>query len=139
MTGLWILGAILLLICLLCLLRIRVSAEFGAETFLMLWIGPVRLKLYPRKERKEKRQEQKAEHRKKDSHRSIPKPTISDIRDACQALKPALIRALRRTRRGIRIDPLTLSLVLGGREDPAGTAELYGYKQNSYGYIRNRA
>ena len=35
-------------------------------------------------------------------------------------------KALRRTRRGIRVDPLRLSATLGGAEDPAAAAELYG-------------
>jgi len=47
--------------------------------------------------------------------------------DAIHTLWPPLKRALVRTRRGIRIDPLDLSLVLAGREDPADAAKLYAY------------
>lgn len=41
-------------------------------------------------------------------------------------LWPAAQKALRRTRRSIRVDPLRLSVTLGGAEDPAAAAELYG-------------
>ena len=39
---------------------------------------------------------------------------------------PAAQKALCRTRRSIRVDPLRLSVTLGGAEDPAAAAELYG-------------
>ncbi|MBR3641595.1 MAG: DUF2953 domain-containing protein, partial [Oscillibacter sp.] len=42
---------------------------------------------------------------------------------------PALKRALRRLGRGVRIDPLDVSVVLGGSEEPADAAETYGNLQ----------
>lgn len=39
---------------------------------------------------------------------------------------PPLKKALRRTRRGIRIDPLDVSVILGGQAEPADAAQLYG-------------
>lgn len=132
---LWILAAILLLVILLCLLRIHITAEFNPSAILTLRIGPVRKQLYPvqGKTKKEKKtaaasakKSDKSSQGKKE-RRSIPKPGFSDLRDAYETLKPALFRALRRTRRGIRMDPLELSVVFGGREDPAGAAERFGY------------
>ena len=41
-------------------------------------------------------------------------------------LWPPLKKALSRTRRSIRIDPLQLSVTVGGEEDPASSAQLYG-------------
>ena len=43
-----------------------------------------------------------------------------------QLLLPALKRALRKLGGGIRIDPLCVSLVLGGKNDPADAAEKFG-------------
>ena len=63
----------------------------------------------------------------KEKKKTLPKLALEDIRDAVRTLAPPLKRALGRTRRGIRIHPLQLSLTLDGREDPASTAELYGY------------
>ena len=39
---------------------------------------------------------------------------------------PPLKKALRRTRRGVRIDPLGVSVILGGQAEPADAAQLYG-------------
>ena len=55
-----------------------------------------------------------------------PSFSLEEIWDAVRTLAPPLKRALGRTRRGIRIAPLRLSLALGGQEDPASAAKLYG-------------
>ncbi len=120
-----ILGIFLLLFLLICLLRVRILVEAGETITLHLCIGPFSRQLYPLPAKKEPKTE-KAEKKTKDK-KAIPKPTISDIKDAYHALKPAVIKALRRTRRGIRIEPLNIAVIFGGREDPAGTAETYGY------------
>ncbi|MFR7893201.1 MAG: hypothetical protein ACLU38_03110 [Dysosmobacter sp.] len=39
---------------------------------------------------------------------------------------PPLKKALRRTRRGMRIDPMDVSVILGGQAEPADAAQLYG-------------
>ena len=51
----------------------------------------------------------------------------ADAESAVDALWPPLKRALNRTRKGIRIHPLQLSLTIGGQADPAAAAQLYGY------------
>lgn len=55
------------------------------------------------------------------------KVLLADIESAVNALWPPLKRALDRTRRGIRIDPLRISLTVGAADDPAAGAQLYGY------------
>lgn len=55
------------------------------------------------------------------------KVLLADVESAIDALWPPLKRALDRTRRGIRIHPLQLSLTVGGEKDPAAAAQLYGY------------
>ncbi len=131
MLWLWILGGILLLLFLLCLLRVGVRVSMGEQMTVFLQIGPVRIRLYPSKKEKksaapEKTEKNSTTHKKMSQ---IPKPAFSDIKDAWRTLKPALVKALRRTRRGIRIHPLDVSVTIGGREDPAGAAENYGYAQ----------
>lgn len=125
MLFLWILGILAFLFLLICMLRIRVILNAEQIITLRLHIGPIRRQLYPAGETKEPKPEKSQE--KPEKKRTIPKPALSDIKDAYQALKPALLKALRRTRRGIRIQPLDITVILGGREDPAGTAEVYGY------------
>ena len=123
MLFLKILAVLALLIALLCLLRLGVRASWGAETRVTAILGPVRLPLVPKK--KEKPDKEKAPK----DRQPLPKPGKEDIREALQLLLPALKRALRKLGRGIRIDPLCVSLVLGGKNDPADAAEKFGYLQ----------
>ena len=120
-----ILGVFLLLFLLVCLLRVRILVEAGQTFTLIFRIGPLKRQLYP--VAKQKQPERKKTEKKTEKKRAIPNPTFSDIKDAYRTLKPAVVKALRRSRRGIRIDPLNISVIFGGREDPAGTAETYGY------------
>lgn len=131
MLLLWILGAILLLILLICLLRVKIHIMADQTITVGISIGPIRRQLYPGGASKDSKSAKKSAKNggKKQAEKKpgIPKPTLSDIMDAYRVLKPAVLKALRRTRRGIRIDPLDISVILGGREDPASTAETYGY------------
>ena len=120
-----ILGVFLLLFLLVCLLRVRILVEAGQTFVLIFRIGPFKRQLYPAV--KKKQPERTKAEKKMEKKRAIPRPAFSDIKDVYRALKPAVVKALRRTRRGIRIDPLDISVIFGGREDPAGTAETYGY------------
>ena len=52
---------------------------------------------------------------------------LSDVQSAIDAIWPPLKRALNRTRKGVRIHPLQLSLTVGAERDPAVGAQLYGY------------
>ena len=138
MLFLKILAVLALLIALLCLLRLGVRASWGTETRVTAILGPVRLPLVPKKEGKTGKEKPKTEKQKKEKtakekaakdRQPLPKPGKEDIREALQLLLPALKRALRKLGRGIRIDPLCVSLVLGGKNDPADAAEKFGYLQ----------
>ena len=122
MLGLWITLAVLLALAIfLWRLRLGLYVVFGrGQAAADLTIGPFRVRLVPSKETK-KTPKDLAEAAKK-----IPKPKLEDLQDAARTLWPAAKKALRRTRRGIRVDPLRLSATLGGAEDPAAAAELYG-------------
>lgn len=138
MLFLKILAVLALLIALLCLLRLGVRASWGTETRVTAILGPVRLPLVPKKEGKTGKEKPKKEKQKKEKpakekatkdRQPLPKPGKEDIREALQLLLPALKRALRKLGRGIRIDPLRVSLTLGGKNDPADAAEKFGYLQ----------
>ena len=130
MIVLWILGILAALILLLCLTRVGVLVKFREELAVTVRFGCLKLQVLPvkkkppkhEKEPKEK-QEEKAKAKPK---KAFPKPTFSDIRDAARVLWPPLKKALRRTRRGVRIDPLDVSVILGGQAEPADAAQLYG-------------
>ena len=130
---LWILGVLLALIVLLCVTRVGVHAVLGETLLLDVKIGWFHIHILPAKEanKKKKEREKKAEDAEGTTEKAakkppFPKPSFSDIRDAVSALWPPLKRALDRTRRGLRIAPLDLSVTLGGLEDPASAAQLYG-------------
>ncbi|MDY3984795.1 hypothetical protein [Dysosmobacter sp.] len=131
---LWILGILAALIVLLCLTRVGVHAVFrGGQTLVRVRVGPFRFQVYPVKEKKPKEEKPKKEKKEKapkekqsKDERAKPKITLADIKDAVRTLWPPLKRALGRTRRGIRVAPLDLSVTVGGQADPAAAAERYG-------------
>lgn len=130
----WILGVLLTLIVLLCVTRVGIHAVFGGETLLLdAKLGLFRIHILPGKEpdkekkkRTKKTKEAKKAEEKEEKKKPFPKPSLVDIREAVSLLWPPLKRALNRTRRGLRIQPLDLCVTLGGGEDPAAAAQLYG-------------
>ena len=138
MTILWwilgILAVLAILLVLLCLMWVGVRVTLTPDSQVVdVKIGLLRFRIYPakRKEKKEKKQAKEAETSAKsgktEKKKSLPKIKLRDIKDAVRTLWPPLKRALERTRKGIRIHPLNLSVTLGGLKDPAETAKLYAY------------
>lgn len=130
---LWILGILLALLVLLCLTRVGVHALFGDALALDAKIGPFRIHILPGKKQDKKREKRAKEPKeaekseeKAEKKPCFPKPSMADIREAVSVLWPPLKRALKRTRRGVRIHPMDLCVTLGGQEDPAAAAQLYG-------------
>lgn len=123
----WILGVLAALLLLLCLTRVgmRVVLKNGSAT-VDVKVSLFRIRVYPGKEKKGPPKEKKS-GKGGGEKKALPKFALEDIKDAVKTLWPPLKRALNRTRRGLRLDPVRLSLTLGGLEDPAKTAELYGY------------
>ncbi len=137
MVWLWILAVIALLIVLLCRTRVGAWAAFGGgDLRLDARFGVLRVHILPAKPKKAKKPPKPRREKKKKPPKQEPegeKPklsfTLEDGKDALRTLLPPLKRALERTRRGIRVKPLRLSLVLGGQEDPAASAQAYGELQ----------
>ena len=131
MLFLKILAVLALLTLLLCLPRLGVRASWGGETRVTAILGPVRLQLVPKKEKKPKKEKppkEKADKPKRD-RKPLPKPGREDIREAIRLMLPALKKALRKLGQGIRVDPLRVSLILAGKNDPADAAEKFGCLQ----------
>ena len=123
----------LALLVLLCLTRVGVHALFGDALALDAKIGPFRIHILPGKKQDKKREKRAKEPKeaekseeKAEKKPCFPKPSMADIREAVSVLWPPLKRALNRTRRGVRIHPMDLCVTLGGQEDPAAAAQLYG-------------
>ncbi|MGM9662532.1 MAG: DUF2953 domain-containing protein [Oscillospiraceae bacterium] len=132
MAALYILGGFLLLLILLLLLRVGVEVRLGEPLTVTLRLGPVRRQLLPQKKKEKKAQpEEKPKEQPKKAKKDKPagtKPKIgpAEIRRGAELLLPALQKALRRTRRSIRVHPLNVHVVFGG-DDPAAVAEQYGW------------
>lgn len=134
MAGKIVLGVLcalllLLVVVLLIPARVRFSYDRGE---LGLWVrfGPVKLQIFPQKETEKKAPKAKKEKKpKEEKPEKAKKPGFKINREqifySLETLPPVLGRALRRTGRRIRIEPLKIHLLIAGG-DPAGTAELYG-------------
>ena len=131
MIVLWILGILAALLLLLCLTRAGVLVKLGGELSVTVCFGCLKFQVLPAKKKppkheKEPKEEREEKPRPDKSKRAFPKPTFSDIRDTARVLWPPLKRALYRTSRGVRIDPMDVSVILGGQTEPADAAQLYG-------------
>lgn len=139
MAVLWIIGGILLLLILLLLLRVGVHLRFGEQLELTVIAGPARIQLLPRPEKTETEQKTKQKKKAKGEAQEEKKPaeqreklslSFEDVRSALPYLWEGLKRALARTRRRMRIDPLRMSVVFAG-EDPAAVAQTYGWASSA--------
>lgn len=120
----WILCIITVLILLLCLTRVgaQIVLKDGSAT-VDVRVSVFHIRVFPQKETVPKEKKSEDQSKKK----AFPKPALEDIKDAGKTLWSPLKKAIGRVRRGIRLSPLDLNLTLGGLDDPAKTAELYGY------------
>lgn len=141
MKGWIILGAIVLVIVLILLLRVGIKAEFGDTVTLRLKLGPFKIQVLPenadkkpkkKKEKKKTKKPKKGEETSDDGEKAektkkkMPKLSFEDIRTVIAAAFTALYRALRKTRQRVRIEPLDVSVTFAG-DDPAEVAQLYGW------------
>ena len=134
----WILAVAVLMAVLLLRTRVGVGAAFGGGALrLDVKIGLLRARILPAKPKKPRAkraaEKKKPPRKEPEAGKETPKRglsfTLEDGKDALRTLFPALRRTLGRVRRGIRIKPLRLSLVLGGQEDPAASAQRLGELQ----------
>lgn len=138
MAGKIILGilvglAVLILLLLQIPVKIRASYQNGTPELLVRY-GPIRRRLFPPPDGKKetdgkKKGPEKAKKADKPKKEKQKKPGAKINREqifyALEKLPPILGRALRRTGRSIRVDPLKVYVLVAGY-DPADTALLYG-------------
>lgn len=129
----WMLVLIIIGVLLVCLLRLRLGFYLRKDGLLLegkVTVGWLKIKVFPRNPKKPKKpkakKEKKSKKEKAEKKRGGFKPTFAEIKDAIETLLPKLLRALKRLGKGITVDPLRAALTLGGREDPADTAQKYG-------------
>lgn len=130
MLWLYILAVVTALFFLFCLMRVGVRVTIGDIVSADVTIGFFRIQVAPSKHpEKAKPKKEKPKKEPKDLQKSlkkIPIPTKADLQLAYQMLWPPAKRALARLGRGIHIHPLTLSVTIPGRDDPAKAGETCG-------------
>ena len=130
-----VIGIILLIFLLIGFLRVGATVLFGDKLCVKLRVGHISLTVFPKhgkkkkkekkeKSKKEKPKEEKAEEKPKKRH-ALPKPTIGELIDLAQTALSALGATVNRACKRVRIDPLDVTVVLGG-DDPASVATSYG-------------
>ena len=129
MTVLWcILGALVLLIILVLLLRVGVLISLTDTLTVLLRIGPAAIPLYPAVEKKEK-PAKKAKPTTEPTPKAKKKLSLDitrqDVQAALKAVWQALEGVLRRIGRRVRVTPCEVSVVVGGAY-PDKVAEQYG-------------
>ena len=129
MTVLWcILGALVLLIIIVLLLRVGVLISLTDTLTVLLRIGPVAIPLYPAAEKKEK-PAKKAKPTTEPTPKAKKKLSLDitrqDVQAALKAVWQALEGVLRRIGRRVRVTPCEVSVVVGGPW-PDKVAEQYG-------------
>ena len=133
MTGLWIAAVILAVLFLVGQVRVGVRGEYTAHG-ITVWIriGPVQLKVWPRKAAKQKPAREKKEQKpKKEAYQETPAPAGGAL-EYVRELLPLALEAAGQFRRKLQVDHLKLVL-RAGAHDPADAAMVYGYANAALG------
>ena len=138
MTLLVILAALVLIGC----IPVGVDARYNADgVFLAAKLGPFRLQLLPQKPKKKpKKRKQQQKQPEKASASSEPQekksnPLLSGGVDGMLQLLDLAFDTLGDLRRKLRVNELTLHVLIGGAEDPAKAAMGYGRAWAAIGAI----
>ncbi len=127
MIWLWITGGVVLLLTAAALIPLGVRASFGDEFRLQATVGWIRLQLIPPPEKTSGTKEKKDGKKEPSKPKTRRKLTFAELRQGSGILWAAAKKALRKTRRHLKIHPFSLSVCFGGSADPPGAAELYGW------------
>lgn len=136
MTGLIVMGCILLALLLIGQLRVGASVAYSENgLFLKIKAGPFRIQILPAKEKEKERPPKKSKKHPAEEG-AKPKPQGSKKNTLSLALRflPLLAEAAGRFRRKIRIDRLNL-YVIWGAPDPAAAAKGFGAGNAALGML----
>ncbi len=136
----WIIGAILVLLLIVLLLRVGITIAFGEKLYVAATVGPIKIDLMPAPEKKRKRAKASKKREKEgkkplketdsEEEKKAPRPTFRELRPALPVFWEALKKALRKTRRRMLVHPMQLAITFGG-EDPAQLAQVYGWANSA--------
>lgn len=124
MKGLYILGAIFLVLFLLAQIRIGAVVEYShAGLHVQLRIGVLRIRLLPVRQGKEKKpQKEKKAKKTQEAQKEKPKGGLVDL---VLAFLPLVLETAKKFRRKLQVDKLDMELTVSA-PDPADAAMRYG-------------
>ena len=125
MTALKVIGIILLILLFLASVRVGVIFHFGDQTTLKLRIGLIRVTILPKKKKEKRTAKADAAAPKSAPPKKKNKLTPPEVYDLVTAAFEGLKTMAHRAGKRLRIDPLELSVVIGG-SDPAQIAQRFG-------------
>lgn len=135
MTVWIVLGCLILALFLLSLIRVGGLIEYSKGGLLAkLKVGPLRLTVYPVKQKQPKTKKAKREKKKKEPSTEEPPAKPGGLWRQFKAYLPLFADAAGRFKRKIQIDRLYLDLIAAA-EDPAMAAMEYGYANAAVGMI----
>ena len=123
MPALWVLAVLAVLLALILFMRLRVlfSANDNALT-LEIRAGFFRYRVLPAPERNKPETESTPQKPKKPSPKRTPAETAQRILGLVRRVWQPVTATLRNIRGAVRVDPLTLHVTYGGRDEPADAA-----------------
>lgn len=123
MPALWVLAVLAFLLILILFTRLRVlfSANDNALT-LEVRAGFFRYRVLPAPERKKPEKESPPKEPKKPSPKRTPAETAQRLLELIRRVWEPVTEALRRIHGAVRVDPLTVHVTYGGRDEPADAA-----------------
>ena len=142
MVVLYILGALLLLIFCVLMIRVGVLISFGQELCVKIKIGPLTKQILPKSDKPKKPKKPKKPRKPKKPKDGESKPESSqkekkkrklsfeEICSVVPALFESLKKGLRKIRRRLKIHPMTMSVTFG-HDDPAKVAEMFGWASSA--------
>ena len=131
MRPLLILALIVAVLVLLSLIRLGVWVSYQSGVLTLRGkVGPVKLTILPKKEKKPAQKKPKPEKKAEDKPPRQPKELLALARRAL----PVGLEAAGRLKRKVRVDRLCLDVAVGG-EDPAAAAVAYGGINAALGMI----
>ena len=127
MPALWVLAILAFLLVLILSIRLRAlfSAKDGVMT-LEVRAGFIRYRVFPPPERKPSKKEPPPEKPEKPAPKRTPTENARRLLKLVKRVWEPATAALRNIQGAIRVDPLTVRVVYGGRDEPADAAILCG-------------
>lgn len=127
MVAVYILAVVLIIIAIILIIRVGATLIYGEDGLeLAAFVGPVRIKITPKEEKKEKeKKSEKKKKTKKEKEEQVKKLDVGGKVSAIKSILPAVFDALGKLRHKLSVDELIVHYTVAS-DDPAESAILFG-------------